>query len=132
MAFDGASGPHTANNIAQIRDQAGSSAILREFTYLAGKQTGMNTTDGTGELVVDLSEATGATINSLRTSFQVQKLLEKDARSGTRYTEILKSHFGVTSPDSRLQRPEYLGGGSTPVILNPVAKTDANVGELAA
>jgi len=71
----------------------------------------------------DLSAATAATINQLRQAFQIQKMLERDARGGTRYTEIIKAHFGVSSPDSRLQRPEYLGGGSTPVIINPVAQT---------
>ncbi len=71
----------------------------------------------------DLSEATAATINQLRQAFQIQKLYERDARGGTRYTEILRSHFGVTSPDARLQRPEYLGGGSTTINVNPVAQT---------
>jgi len=75
------------------------------------------------ELVADLSEATAATINQLRQAFQIQKLYERDARGGTRYIEILKSHFGVTSPDARLQRPEYLGGGTQPISLNPVAQT---------
>lgn len=74
-------------------------------------------------LFADLSTATAATINQLRQSFQIQKLLERDARGGTRYTEIVRAHFGVVSPDSRLQRPEYLGGGSTPVIINPIAQT---------
>jgi hypothetical protein len=74
-------------------------------------------------LIADLSDATAATINALRESFQVQRLLERDARGGTRYTEIIRSHFGVISPDARLQRPEYLGGGSTPIIINPVAQT---------
>jgi len=74
-------------------------------------------------LYADLSDATAATINALRESFQVQRLLERDARGGTRYTEIIRSHFGVISPDARLQRPEYLGGGSTPIIINPVAQT---------
>lgn len=73
--------------------------------------------------VVDLSSATAATINQLRQAFQIQKLYERDARGGTRYTEIIRSHFGVTSPDARLQRPEYLGGGSTPINVNPVAQT---------
>ena len=72
---------------------------------------------------MDLTDATAATINDLRLAFQTQKLYERDARGGTRYTEIIKSHFGVVSPDMRLQRPEYLGGGSTPVIINPVAQT---------
>jgi hypothetical protein len=74
-------------------------------------------------LYADLSQATAATINQLRQSFQIQKLLERDARGGTRYTEIVRAHFGVISPDARLQRPEYLGGGSTPVLINPVAQT---------
>lgn len=59
-------------------------------------------------------------INQLRLAFQIQKLYEKDARGGTRYTEILKSHFGVTSPDYRLQRPEYLGGNRVPININQV------------
>ena len=74
-------------------------------------------------LYADLSSATAATINQLRQSFQIQKLLERDARGGTRYTEIIRSHFGVISPDARLQRPEYLGGGSTPITINPIAQT---------
>jgi len=76
-------------------------------------------------LYADLSTATGATINALRQSFQIQRLLERDARSGTRYVELVQSHFGVRSPDARLQRPEYLGGGSTPIIVNPVAQQSA-------
>lgn len=79
-----------------------------------------------GPIYTDLGGATAATINQLRQAFQVQKLLERDARGGTRYTEIVKSHFGVTSPDQRLQRPEYLGGGRTPVIINPVSQTESS------
>ena len=78
---------------------------------------------GYPSVYADLSDATAATINQLRQSFQIQKLLERDARGGTRYTEIIRSHFGVTSPDMRLQRPEYLGGGSSPVIITPLAQT---------
>jgi hypothetical protein len=82
--------------------------------------------DPNGSLVTDLSTATAATINSIRNSFQVQRLLDRDARGGTRYTEIVRSHFGVVSPDARLQRPEYLGGGSAPIIVNPVAQQSAS------
>lgn len=71
----------------------------------------------------DMTAVTSATINSLREAFQLQRLLERDARGGTRYTEIVRSHFGVVSPDARLQRPEYLGGSSVPIILHPVAQT---------
>ena len=77
-------------------------------------------------MYADLSSATAATINAIRTAFQVQKLLERDARGGTRYTEIIRSHFGVVSPDARLQRPEYLGGSSVPVSLTPIAQTSAS------
>lgn len=76
-------------------------------------------------LVADLSAATAQTINSIRQAFQVQRLLERDARGGSRYTEIIRAHFGVVSPDARLQRPEYLGGGYSPININPVAQTAA-------
>lgn len=81
------------------------------------------------KLEADLSDATAATINQLRQAFQVQKLYERDARGGTRYTEIVRSHFGVVSPDARLQRPEYLGGGRSPVNIHQVAQTSSNDGE---
>ncbi len=76
--------------------------------------------------VGDSSLAT-ATINQLRLAFQIQKLYEKDARGGTRYIEVLKSHFGVTSPDARLQRPEYLGGNRIPININQVLQQSATV-----
>lgn len=74
-------------------------------------------------LQADLSQATPVSINSLRQAFQLQRLYERDARGGTRYTEILRSHFGVISPDARLQRPEYLGGSSTNINITPVQQT---------
>lgn len=74
-------------------------------------------------LVADLSTATVATINQLRQAFQLQKLHERDARGGTRYIEMIKSHFGVDSPDARLQRSEYLGGSSSPIMVNPIYQT---------
>lgn len=76
-------------------------------------------------IYADLTTATAYTINSLRHAFQVQRLYERDARGGTRYTEILRAHFGVVSPDARLQRPEYLGGSSSPININPVQQTSA-------
>ena len=75
----------------------------------------------------NLAEATGATINELREAFAIQKLFERDARGGTRYTEVIRSHFGVTSPDSRLQRAEYLGGGQSTINVNPVAQTSGGI-----
>lgn len=74
-------------------------------------------------LYADLTNATAATINGLREAIQLQRLLERDARGGTRYTEILHAHFGVTSPDARLQRAEYLGGGTVPVNIHSVPQT---------
>ncbi len=90
--------------------------------YLEGTATGAG---GDPKIFADLSGATAATINQLRESFQIQKLLERDARGGTRYTEVVKAHFGVTSPDARLQRPEYLGGGSSPVVISQVPQTSS-------
>ena len=104
----------TAGPIGPVFTNSGTSANSLNF--------GASGTTTTG-LYADLSTATAATINQLRQSFQIQKLLERDARGGTRYTEILRSHFGVTSPDARLQRPEYLGGGTTPISISPIAQT---------
>ncbi len=87
-------------------------------------------------IYADLSLATAATINDLRLAFQTQRLLERDARSGTRYTETLLAHFGVTVPDFRLQRPEFLGGGSSQIVTHEVPNTSDTAtikqGELAA
>lgn len=100
---------------------------LQLYTGQVGSNTGASVAQVDllypSNLYADLSTATAATINSLRLAFQLQKLYERDARGGTRYTEIIKSHFGVISPDARLQRPEYLGGGSMPMNVHPVAGT---------
>jgi hypothetical protein len=77
-------------------------------------------------IFADLTDAAAATINQLREAFQIQRLYERDARGGTRYTEILQSHFGVTSPDARLQRPEYLGGNKTELMMQPVPQTSSS------
>jgi len=79
--------------------------------------------NGFPNIRADLSNVTAATVNELRQAIQIQKLYERDARGGTRYTEVIKAHFGVTSPDARLQRPEYLGGGSQPINISPVPQT---------
>lgn len=70
--------------------------------------------------IAKTSQLAAATINELRTAFATQRLLERDARGGTRYTEMIRAHFGVTSPDARLQRPEYLGGKRVPINMNQV------------
>lgn len=117
-----AGGTLVDNQFAVATTTAGS---LSQFSYgsTAGVQTGLNPAASQSNLYADLSAATAATINQLRQSFQIQKLLERDARGGTRYTEIIRAHFGVISPDARLQRPEYLGGGSAPITVNPIAQT---------
>lgn len=114
-------------------DGAVATANSRLTNGTTGAELAYSTNTGEGyvdglypaNLYADLSTATAATINDLRRAFQIQKLYERDARGGTRYTEILSSHFHVTSPDARLQRPEFLGGGSKPVQLNAVAQTSS-------
>lgn len=99
------------------RPSSTSSALALSFDH--------NLTADATKATVDLSSATAITINSLRSAFALQRFYEKDARGGTRYTEIVRSHFGVISPDARLQRSEYLGGDSTPIMFNPVQQTSS-------
>lgn len=97
-------------------------------TTISNKTLGVPTLDQLGSnlsnsgLEVQLDGLNVATINQLRLAFQIQKLYEKDARGGSRYREILKSHFGVTSPDARMQIPEYLGGNRIPIQINQVVQ----------
>jgi len=114
-------GKQSAGGSSLNIDVIGSSDDRLRLTSASG-DTGFYFGDNTG-LQADLSDATAATINELREAFQIQKLLERDARGGTRYTEIIRSHFGVTSPDARLQRPEYLGGGRSYVNMHVVPQT---------
>lgn len=114
-------GLNRSSNTAGANYQSTQSVSGTSLNYILSEDIDVDTSG----LYADLSAATAATVNQLRQAFQVQKLLERDARGGTRYTEILRSHFGVTPQDARLQRPEYLGGGSTPVNINPVAQTSA-------
>ncbi|WNK13104.1 MAG: major capsid protein [Microvirus sp.] len=99
-----------------------------KYGATADTDSGWNPLGSKANIFADLSQATAATINSLRQAFQIQKIFERDARGGTRYTEIIKAHFGVTSPDARLQRPEYLGGGSSPVNISPIPQTSGTAG----
>lgn len=111
----------------------GSIAVGSGFRPILGTHVGTGVGDTTttvtdytpvyiSNLWTDLQQATSATINQLRLAFQIQKIYEKDARGGTRYIEILSNHFGVTSPDSRLQRPEYLGGNRMLINVNQVVQ----------
>lgn len=129
-------------NSAQLSGPVDSSSDYRNF-FLSGNEisqpggnlsafrTSGSFSPGTGQLsfggftnlwaqTSSLDSLAVATVNQLRMAFQIQKMYEKDARGGTRYIEILKSHFGVTSPDARLQRPEYLGGNRIPININQV------------
>lgn len=123
IKLDQLTGTSASDNQNYVATISSSAASVHGYGTTPGVWTGAML--GDSNLYADLSQATAATVNQLRQSFQIQKLLERDARGGTRYTEIIRSHFGVVSPDARLQRPEYLGGGSTPVSINPVAQTSA-------
>ena len=103
--------------------------IMQVSSNAAGAIPVVNASTAGVTLVADLSSATASTINQLRQAFQIQKIYERDARGGTRYTELIQAHFGVTSPDARLQRAEYLGGGSVPLNVNPIAQTSSTEGE---
>lgn len=92
--------------------------------YNANSSWTINNTSLNG-LTVDLSSASAITINSLRQAFMLQRYYEIDARGGTRYTEKLQAHFGVTNPDARLQRPEFLGSHSSMMNINPVTQTSS-------
>jgi len=117
----GLTGAMTALNSA---GGAGNPVTINSATTSGFLNFGASGSAVTG-VYADLSAATAATINQIRQAFQTQRLLERDARGGTRYTEILRAHFGVVSPDARLQRPEYLGGNSVPVETRAIAQTSA-------
>lgn len=108
----------TGNVGAILRDEGGSewSAWQNAFVTSDGNKSG---------LLADLSDISAITINGLRTAFQMQKFYERLARGGSRYTEVLRSFFGVVSPDARLQRPEFLGSFTKMVNVNPIAQTSA-------
>lgn len=111
---------HAYDNSSIIGDHA-AKLHNASFTY-AGSNSGDGVDIYPSNLWTDLTQATAATINQLRLAFQIQRIYEKDARGGTRYIEILSNHFGVTSPDSRLQRPEYLGGNRMLINVNQVVQ----------
>lgn len=113
--------------------------LRAELPWTAGVSAGdpirmgqVETSPGSGQWVpdvyADLTQATGVAINQLRQAFMIQSLLERDARGGTRYTELIRSHFSVINPDFRLQRPEYIGGGTTPLNITPIAQTAPTTG----
>ena len=101
----------------------------RKGPVVANNGSESATTSGVGlvpvNLFADLSQSLGASINQLREALALQRFYELDARGGTRYTEIIRSHFGVLSPDARLQRPEYLGGKRLQINMQQVLQTSA-------
>lgn len=99
------------------------SPVNTAYPYLLKERTGSVGRDNLPQVYADLNDLSAISISSLRTAFQMQKFYERLARGGSRYTEVLTSFFGVVSPDSRLQRPEYLGGSSKMMNINPVAQT---------
>lgn len=133
---DGSSGhvngeayPHAASGTVKVMGQVNRprvGQVVSGGTALGGNfALGVTTDPAKSGLIADMSKATAATINSLRQAFQIQRMYEKDARGGTRYTEILRCHFGVVSPDARLQRSEYLGGSSDRINIQQVAQTSS-------
>lgn len=117
FVYNGSFNGSPSSPAASSRNKEVTNRVMYDPTY------GSISTSG---LYADLSAVTAATINQLRQSFQIQRLLERDARGGTRYTEVLRSHFGVVPPDARLQRPEYIGGGYSPINVNPIAQTSGS------
>lgn len=123
-------GGASATNYGQAAGSAAGSSAA------SGKSWGVTEDPDESGIFADLTTAAGVTIGQLYQSFAIQDLLQTDARGGTRYVELINAHFGVTSPDFRLQRPEYLGGGSFPFIVSPLAQTSetgsSELGTLAA
>ncbi len=117
----------TTNDVVYIRDGIGSSDEADMNSGVPAKlEIGATGLTVTANLFADLQNATAADVNDIRLAFATQHILERDARSGTRYVESLKARWGVTSPDFRLQRAEYLGGGSSRVNINPVTQNTAS------
>ena len=111
-----------ASTNATVKETGGASVVYPNYTLAPTIRIDGASTK-VPEVYADLSTATSVSINDLRTAFQIQRLLERDARGGTRYIELIFAHFRVRSDDARLQRPEYLGGGTTPVNVSPVVQT---------
>lgn len=118
--------------MGELNDATGDNTLTWVHASVATEnaQFGVGGTQGSVNIFADLNQATGISINDLRESIQIQRLLERDARGGTRYPEILQSHFRVTDPGLLVhQRPLFLGGGSTQININPVAQTTQSTDE---
>lgn len=123
------------NNDSKVRENAPVSVFYYPNSSAASRWENMDTSHSVdlvdsgvpSNLYAISSGGLGATINQLRLAFQIQKFYEKQARGGSRYIEVLKSHFGVTSPDARLQRPEYLGGNRVPINIQQIVQNSGTV-----
>lgn len=115
------------SNQLQALAVAGRNGRISNYPTITSWPTDNVTVNGLTQsgLIANLDESSVFTINSLRTAFQMQKFYERLARGGSRYTEVLRSFFGVVSPDARLQRPEFLGSFTKMVMVNPIAQTSA-------
>jgi hypothetical protein len=116
-----------SSNKLQALAVEGKNGRISGYTTVSSWPTNNVTVGGLTQsgLIANLDESSIFTINSLRTAFQMQKFYERLARGGSRYTEVLRSFFGVVSPDARLQRPEFLGSFTKMVNVNPIAQTSA-------
>jgi hypothetical protein len=121
----GTDGATNTTSIAVTETDSVSTTYADAWDLASSGKIFMKAADGTNTPAVyaDLSNTAAVTINELRLAFATQRFLEIQARGGSRYIEVIKSHFSVSSPDGRLQRAEYLGGGSSPVNISPVAQT---------
>lgn len=119
---------YTSNADISSTPRLGYARAIRDGNWVSsitGNAAPSNAAASSFQLYADLSDVSSATINSLRTAFQMQKFYERLARGGSRYTEVLRSFFGVVSPDARLQRPEFLCSFTKMVNVNPIAQTSA-------
>lgn len=116
------------NQDVTVRD-SGTANYMRLSASGSFVQFVNNAGSSANNLYADLSTATGVSINALREAAAIQRLLERDARGGTRHPELIRAHFGVDVPDYRTQRPEYLGGGKGYINVSPVANTSATATE---
>lgn len=113
----------TVRPLSTSTASSGRIQVLGATFASTGKNLRLTSDPASSGMVADLSEASAATINSLRMAFQLQRMLESDARGGTRYVEVIRNHFKTICPDARLQRSEFLGSASIPISFNPIAQT---------
>lgn len=126
LVLYGSHGDATGNQVGFTASQVSSGdKLVPAGLKDGGLWEAVNSRGKANLLYADLSQASAATINSLRMAFQLQRLLEKDARGGTRFVEIIRNHFLTICPDARLQRAEYLGGSSQLINMLPIAQTSA-------